>query len=435
MIQLQVISKILQSKDMSFIENNYLTSEYFVGYEEEFNYIWEHYKNFGNVPDKATFLSHFSDEHGNPTIELVEVTESDRYLIDTLKEEYLYYKAIPIVQKIAQLLKSDANAAAEYMLYAVQDLQPDYGIQSVDIISQANDRYEQYEERKNQQDDWFITTGFQELDEQIHGLQRGEEFVVIVARVNQGKSWVLEKICTHIWQIGYNVGYISPEMGAISVGYRFDTLYKNFSNKNLMWGNEVENYDEYIDKLKDNEHKFLVATPVDFQRQITITKLRNWVKQQHIDVLAIDGITYLTDERFKRGDNKTTTLTNISEDLMSLSIEMKIPILVVVQANRGATGGEDNEGTPELENIRDSDGIAYNASKVISIRQLKNSVLRLEIKKQRFGKIGDKLDYIWDIDTGDFQLLSNYEDAEEEEKTERKVRRMKKKFQDKEDAF
>ena len=428
MIQLQIISKILETKDISFIENNYLTPEYFVGYETEFNYIWNHYKNFGNIPDKATFLSKF------PDIDLVEVTESDRYLVETLREEYLYYQSVPVVQKIADLLKTDANAAVEYMLHSVQELQPDYGINSIDIISQAGERLEQYEERKNKQDDWFITTGFQELDEQIHGLQRGEEFVVIVARVNQGKSWILEKMCTHIWQIGYNVGYISPEMGAVSVGYRFDTLYKNFSNKNLMWGNDVEKYEDYINSLKSNEHKFLVATPIDFQRQITISKLRNWVKQQKLDVLAIDGITYLTDERYKRGDNKTSTLTNISEDLMSLSIEMGIPILVVVQANRGATTDE-GDGTPELENIRDSDGIAYNASKVISIRQLKNSVLRMEIKKQRFGKIGERLDYTWDIDTGNFELLSNYEDAEEEKDTERKVKKMKKKYQDKEDVF
>lgn len=428
MIQLQVISKILQTKDISLVENNSLTPEYFIGYEEEFNYIWNHYKDFGNVPDKATFLSKF------PEIDLVEVTESDKYLIDTLREEYLYCQSVPVVQRIAELLKTDANTAVEYMLHATSELQPDYGINSIDIISQANERLEQYEERKNKQDNWFITTGFEELDDIIHGLQRGEEFVVIVARVNQGKSWILEKICTHIWQIGFNVGYISPEMGAVSVGYRFDTLYKNFSNKNLMWGNEVEKYSDYIDELKSNKHKFLVATPIDFQRQITISKLRNWIKQQKLDVLAIDGITYLTDERYRRGDNKTSTLTNISEDLMSLSIEMGIPILVVVQANRGATADE-SDGTPELENIRDSDGIAYNASKVISIRQLKNSVLRMEIKKQRFGKVGDRLDYTWDIDTGEFELLSNYDDAEDTEVTERKTRKMKKKYNDKEDVF
>lgn len=429
MIQLQVISKILQSKDISFAEDNFLTAEQFIDYANEFQYIWDHYKEYGNVPDKVTFLEKF------PNIELVEVSESDEYLLKKLREEYLFSRVVPVIQKSADLSQVNSNDAVEYLMNAMKELEPDYGIHSVDIIAHADERYKQYEERKNNKDDWFFTTGFQELDEQINGLQRGEELVVIVARVNQGKSWVLEKICTHIWQIGYNVGYISPEMGANSVGYRLDTLYKNFSNRNLMQGNEVDAYKDYIEKLKEHKNKFLVATPLDFQRQITISKLRNWIKKEKLDVLAVDGITYLTDERYKRGDNKTLTLTNISEDLMSLSMELSIPIIVVVQANRGATA-DDGDGTPELEHIRDSDGISYNASKVISIRQLKDSVLRMEIKKQRFGKIGERLDYTWDIDTGDFTLLPNYDDIESEEQTERKVKRMKKQYKnDKEDVF
>ena len=440
MIALQVLSKVIASKDISFLEDNILTVDYFVGFEDEYNFIIDHYKKYGNVPDKATFLSHFSDENGNPTIELVEVTESDQYLLDTIREEYLYQKSVPILYNIRDLLKEDANAAAEYMIHAVRDLEPDYHISGLDIVSQANQRYQEFLERKNNQDKWFFTTGFQELDDITHGLQKGEEFVVIVARINQGKSWVLEKICSHIWQIGFNVGYISPEMGATNIGYRFDTLYNHFSNKDLVWGNDSldeKAYLEYIEKLSKMENKFVVATPIDFQRKITVTKLRNWIKHNKLDMIAIDGITYLTDERFKRGNTKAETLTNIGEDLMSLSMELNIPVVVVVQANRGAVNHDDEEATPELETIKDSDGIAANASQVIAIKQMKNSVLRLEIKKQRNGKVGGRLDYAWDIDKGDFVFIPSEGDAESKEKTEEKVEELKKQYRrrDKKEAF
>ena len=39
----------------------------------------------------------------------------------------------------------------------------------------------------------------------------------------------------HSWQIGYNVGLISPEMSSSKIGYRFDTLIKHFNNNNLVW--------------------------------------------------------------------------------------------------------------------------------------------------------------------------------------------------------
>ena len=433
MVSLQIISKILATKDSSILEDNLLTRDYFVGYENELDYIIQHEKDYGSVPDKATFLSKF------PDVELVEVTESDKYLVDTIREEYLYYKSVPVVQKIAELLKTDSNAAAEYMIHAVKELQPTYRLGGTDIISQAEERYKQFIDRKENQDEWFFTTGFEELDDLIHGIQREEELFVIFARTNQGKSWVLEKICTHIWEIGFNVGYISPEMGANSVGYRFDTLHQNFSNRGLMWGKDdidEEEYLKYINTLKTTKNQFVVATPVDFDRKITITKLRNWVKENKLDILAIDGIKYLSDERYKRGDNLTTSLTNISEDLMALSIELHVPVLVVVQSNRSGVVAEDEDETPDLESIRDSDGISHNASKVLSLRQTKDGVLKMGIKKSRFGSVGGKLNYQWDIDEGSFEFIPAEDDAEPEERTEKKVRDIRKNVvKDKEDMF
>ena len=407
MTSLQIISKVLDTGDNSIVENNLLTKEYFVGYEEEFDFIQNHIKSYGVVPDKATFLSKFVN------IELVDVSEPDEYLVNSIREEYLYYRSVPVVQKIAELLKTDANAAAEYMLTAIKDLQPNYKLGGVDIIADAQERLEQFKSRKENQDKWFFTTGFEELDDIIHGISREDELFVIFARTNQGKSWILEKMCTHVWQLGFNVGYISPEMSATSVGFRFDTLYQNYSNKGLMWGRgdiDEEQYEDYIKELSENQHKFIVSTPADFDRKITVSKLRNWIKQYQLDLLAVDGITYLTDERYKKGDSKTITLTNISEDLMQLSGEMKIPILVVVQANRSGVV-QDESGTPDLESIRDSDGISHNASKVIALRQAKDNVLEIGIKKQRFGSVGGKLKYTWDIDTATFVYIAD--DSEE----------------------
>lgn len=431
MVALQIISKVLASKDYSIIENNLLTKDYFVGYEDEYEFIKEHIDKYGIVPDKASFLSKFD-------LDLVDVEETDKYLVDTIREEYMYYQSVPVIQKAAELLKTDANEAARYMIQSFQELQPQYDIGGVDIIADADLRYQQFLQRKEHQEDWFFTSGFEELDDIIHGIQRGEELIVLFARINQGKSWVLEKMCVHVWQLGYQVGYVSPEMGANSIGYRFDTLHSNYSNKGLMWGkDEIDEtaYKSYIEELKDRKNKFLVATPKDFGNEVTVSKLRNWVKQFKLDMIAIDGITYMTDERYKRGDTKTTSLTNISEDLMSLSIELKIPILIVVQANRGGVATEEDDGAPDLDKIKDSDGMAANATKVLALRQMKDNVLRLEIKKQRFGAVGGKLNYTWDINTGTFTFIPAFDDAEPIRKTERKTKEVKKQYKDKEDVF
>ena len=399
MIELQVLNYILASKRFDIVENNLLTEDYFTAYNDEFKYIQEHVQKYGNVPDLETFLSNFKD------FDVLEVTESEKYLVDTLREEHLYYQSVPVIQKIAELMKSDSNAALEYWQSQMSTLQPTYSFGGMDIIHNADDRLNQFMERRDKQDNWFFTTGFKELDDIIHGIQREEELLVIVARTNQGKSWVLEKISAHIWQIGFNVGYLSPEMSANSIGFRFDTLIKGVSNKGLMWGNkdlDADAYTSYIDDLKSKDNKFMVATPKDLGGHVTVSKLRSWIMQCKLDAVAVDGITYLSDERYRRGDSITTSLTHISEDLMSLSVELKVPIMVVVQANRSGVAQDDKDGTPELESIRDSDGIAHNASKVISLRQKKDNTLEMCIKKQRFGAVGGKVRYQWSIDTGEF---------------------------------
>ena len=430
-VQIQILSKIINTNDYSIIENNLLTEEYFDGFIDEYNFIKNHVAQYGNVPDKTTFLAKF------PTFEFTDVTETDKYLVDTIREERLFAKLVPVIQKSAELSSTDSNEAVKYLLTSVKELQPNYNLGGTDIVAQAQDRYEEYLKRKNNQDASFFTCGFEELDDITHGIQRGEELYVLFARTNQGKSWIVEKMCTHVWQLGYNVGYISPEMTANSIGYRFDTLYNNFSNKALMWGKgdlSQDEYEKYIKTLSTKQNKFIVATPIDFDKKITVTKLKNWIQQYKLDMVAIDGITYMTDERYRRGDNKTTTLTNISEDLMSLSVELGIPILVVVQANR--EGIKENNGSPELENIRDSDGISHNASKVLSIKQIKDSnVVELCVKKQRFGLVNQTLKYHWDIDLGQFTFIPSYDDAQSNSQTQQKIETIKKTYNDITDVF
>ena len=311
LISVQVISKVIASKSYSLIEDNLLDETYFRGYEEEFNFIKNHHAEFGKVPDEISFLDKF------PDFQLVEVEDSDRYLIDTIREQHLYLNFVPAFQKTAEILKTDANAAAEYMMNALkEDLQPSYSFSDTEIVATVGERVENSEYMRQSPAEWFIPTGFPEIDEDINGWQRGEELGVIYARTNHGKSWVLEAMCTHAVKLGLEVGMFSPEMSARNIGYRFDTLYGNISNSTISFGlfnNEfsIDDYKKYAEDLGEVSGHLYVTSPKDFARKVTVSKLRNWIKARNLDMIAIDGITYLTDERFKRGDSKTISLTRL----------------------------------------------------------------------------------------------------------------------------
>lgn len=397
MIELQVLSRVIKQKNTSILTLNGITDDYFISYPDEFKFIKNHQEKYGNVPDAETFMAKF------PNFALVDVAESDKYLVDTFHEEHLYALTVPVITKIADLLQTDSTSAIEYLISQVPYLTPKTSVIGKDIISTANERFEEWQDKRDNHEKYFITTGFKELDDITGGLQRGEELAVIVSRTGQGKTWILLKILQHAWKIGMRAGLLEPEMTSNKIGYRFDTLNANMSNRSLLRGEEVDKYDKYIDDLKKGKNPLFVAHPKDFNKKVTVSKLRAWVQANNIDILGIDGISYLADERHQRGDNKSTQLTNISEDLMDLSIELGIPIIVVVQSNREGV----KDDAPDVENIRDSDGIAFNASTIIATKQ-KGPGIELALRKNRNGSMSSLL-YYWDIDMGIFRYIPSDE--------------------------
>lgn len=410
-VHLQVIRRILDSKDYSFIEDNNLESNMFDAYSDVFDFIVNHYEQYKVIPDLATVQNKFTD------IEFEEVTENDDYLIKTLREE----KVTSALRKIfehANTISDNTGSidALEYLKEAITRVEVEQGIASTEIVGTFNERYQHTSDVTLNNSDWFIPTGFAEIDADTNGLQRGDELAVFYARTNEGKSWISEAVATFVTEIGFRAGYFSPEMNEYDIGYRFDTLHGHISNNAMRLGRfddefTLESYQKYGDTLSNIRGKLFVTRPKTFNRKVTVSKLRQWIKADKLDIIFIDGITYLSDERYKKGDSKTISLTNISEDLMELSAEMHVPVVVVVQANRGGIVDKKSLDTPELENIRDSDGIAQNASIVFALRQVRikggDTYIIIDVKKRRGGEVGKSYKYRWDINYGRFTLVQD----------------------------
>lgn len=416
MTEVQILSKVLSSGNPSIILDNNLLEEYFPNYQEEYRFIMNHYLEYGNPPDVETFLDKFEE------FDLVDVKEDDSYLVDAIKEENFFSKLSPVINRVADIAPADSYGAVDYLISVIPSLLQDKKKAGVDIISTAEERYYEWVERNSgNKESFFIPTGFKELDDEIGGFSRGEELVVLLARTGNGKTWVLMKMLESAWTSGFRVGLIEPEMSYNRVGYRFDTLNSHLSNSRMIRGGDIDGYKEHIEALKHKSVPFIVATPKDFSNKVTVSKLRNFCISNKLDMLAVDGISYLKDDRAVRGDNKSTALTNISEDLMSLSVELKIPILVVAQSNRGGTMYTNG---PEVENIRDSDGISFNASLIISVIK-KDPGIIMSTKKSRNGEMGDDKTYIWDADKGTFKFVPTCGSTRSADQVEAQRRRYK----------
>jgi hypothetical protein len=46
---------------------------------------------------------------------MLDVLESDKYLLDTFNEEHLYAVTVPVINKLAEIIQTDSREAVAYL--------------------------------------------------------------------------------------------------------------------------------------------------------------------------------------------------------------------------------------------------------------------------------------------------------------------------------
>lgn len=402
MIQLQMLNRILDSRDASILRVNSIDSSFFSDFPTEFEFIKNHLDTYDKVPDKLTFASKF------PQFDFIEVNEDANYLVDELYKDKNARHLAKIFNKVRDYINDGKiSEATSLYLNAAESMVSAKHISAVDILRDKT-RYDKYLERSEDFSKYYIKTGFDEIDGVIGGWDRLEELATIVARPGVGKSWVLLRTAIAAAKQGLRVGLYSGEMTELKVGYRADTLISHISNRHIMRGNvEVQNaYKLHIDNLGDTiSGELWVTTPSMIGNTATVTDLRAFIDKFHLDILCIDQHSLMEDER--NAKDPVTRASNISKDLKNLQVMKKIPIISVSQQNREAV--EEN-GIIDVSHIAMSDRIGQDSTCVLFLEQ-KENVLTIHIAKARDATAGSKLKYAIDLDKGVFDFLPIDNDA------------------------
>ena len=400
MIQLQFLNYLLKTKDSSILLVNNLNEDFFSDYKNEYNFIINHLREYGNIPDSITFLNNF------PSFDIIEVSESPDFLIDKLYEDKNTRVLASIFNKIKKhLMEGDIDKAMELSTSSTDVVLKAKHIDAVDILTNT-DRYEAYLQRCENFDKFYVKTGFKELDEIIGGWDREEELATIVARSNQGKSWILFKCAVAAVEQGLNVGIYSGEMSERKVGYRIDTLISNISNSSITKGDrQIQNeYKKHLDSLP-NKYKgcLKVLTPNMIDGPAGVTSLRAFIEKENLDILFIDQHSLLEDDRHAK--NPVEKASNISRDLKNLQVIKKVPIISVSQQNRNST-----ENGVGLEHVAQSDRIAQDSTIVIFFEQ-KDGIMTMHLIKSRDSVNMKDLKYSIDLNKGLFIYIPEEDNA------------------------
>jgi hypothetical protein len=408
--QFQIINKILQNKDYSFITLNNLTVDFFFNYKSEYEFIKAHYETYQTVPDRLTFLNSF------PDFIIQDVNEPDKYLIEQLYNDYNQSYLAARFNGMKKFLETDDVAGAiKYFQDSYENLHTGSALSCTDLISDTS-RYERYLDMVANKSKYFISTGFPELDKILTGIDRRNENMVIAARPGIGKSWVILAMAASAAIQGLTVGFYSGEMSVDKVGYRLDTLIGKIDNRKISHGDLYykDFYKRYLEGLKSSNYGAIkVLTPNDIAGPATVDALQAFVEKEHLDILFIDQYSLLEDS----GKARTTTekVANISKAIKNLQVMKQIPIVAVSQMNR--TKNEDN--SQDTSQIAVSDRIGQDATVVIMLEKQEAEdpnhkgyhKVTLNIVKSRDGGDGRKLNYLWNLNTGDYKYILNGDDG------------------------
>lgn len=410
-IELQVISKILTTDN--FEEADQLLSfdsSYYSLFRPQIEFIQEHVNKFGSVPDVFTFQSQF------PDVELVQVSEPMSYLTAEIKRNKQHIILLETFNKIKDLDKDDVKQAWEYIEKQYEKASQLDESQPMDIIHQANERSQQILEFNKQA---RIPTGLAELDKLMYGgLSTVEELLLVVARTNSGKSWILTKMMESAQRHGFPVLYYSPEMQSSFLGTRFDTWRGNFKNSELYQGKYTEDYLKYILSLPSEETSAYILEDKDApDGVVTVPVIKNLVRKNHIKLVIIDGLSYMEDVR--KHDSDSIKYKNLCNDLFRMSKEYGCAVVVAMQANRDTRNnvGKTEDGKdpfPTLYQVESSDHPGRICTQAFVLRQVFDKhILDIKMEKSRNASNHKaEFSYSWDPNTGNISLIDDSAEQE-----------------------
>lgn len=415
-----IIDRVVSSTSLDILDKNGITKEDFVRCRDYIDFIYDYNIKYNAVPNEAVMQTKFRD------YTVGDNSATDEYLAYYFKENRHNTKFVELLQKTATLTDEDSFKALDYLEESIAKLKASNTTLAkttgVDIISTAKERYDKYIENGTEEARAKkLYFGIPQLDDAVSGIDE-DDYVCILARTNTGKSWVAEYIGVQAWLQGKRVLYYSGEMDIRSVGYRFDTMHSNFSNRALRTGYRelggdlsIENYRRYTDEMS-KKSGFVVVTPADFNGSSpTVRDIERCIKEHKPDLVILDQISLMKDYRGAKTIREQ--YVNISTDILTYVNTNKIPFIVVAQANRGADAKnarkkdtDEELEAPEINEIMESDKIGQDAKKVIALT-MQDNILSLVVRKTRNEGKDTVVKMNWNIDRGIFKPLLDQDDV------------------------
>lgn len=212
-----------------------------------------------------------------------------------------------------------------------------------------------------------VPTGLYELDRMLTGLHGGE-LVIVGARPGMGKTAMALGVSTFAGTKGKKtVAVFSLEMPSEQIGMRILCSEAKINLQRVRSG--MLSDDEWV-KLGDCLNKLsAVRMFIDDTSGLTPSQLRSRCRrlmmEQGLDLIVVDYLGLMGTD--KRVENRNLEVSEISRQLKSIALELKVPVMACAQLARANATRTDKR--PMLNDLRDSGSIEQDADVVLFIHR------------------------------------------------------------------
>jgi len=394
--------------------------------------------DFGVWPGVYKFICDYVDEYGGvPLAELIRAkweefdakTGDFEYWLKEFVRHSSARKAEILIRESIKAIEASPELAIPDLVNKLSLLQFAGNSHVVATDASIGERVAKYNARREVYEStdgkflWGIKTGLDVIDLSHQGWMDGE-LVGFYARPTVGKTWMLVREAAIAWANGYRVLLISPEVSARHVALRVDVFLANacgisLSHKAIFEGHpsQAEAYSSLSQTIQNSERWWTVDSL--HGRPIGIRDLKQLIGQFEPDMICIDGIMLMEDDKRGEGWQK---MENLAYGLKNLATAADLVIMVSHQAvnlskgrrNPGALGRGDDFIMPTLNDASGGEGFGRACSTVFTMAPDQRSpyVRWFSLRKTRERQIEFKPRYAlgWDVDRGNIVDLSRYGD-------------------------
>ena len=223
---------------------------------------------------------------------------------------------------------------------------------------------------KNRGEMTGISTGFFKLDKITSGLH-ANELIIIAARPGMGKTAFALNLATNMAMLGSTVALFNMEMSAEQLANRMLSSVGQINNDKLKNGNlkneDWKRVNEAISRLADTKMY------IDDTAGMTISEIKAKCRRlasakDGLDVIIIDYLQLIQgSDRYK--GNRVQEVTEISRNLKTLAMELKVPVIALSQLSRSVETKGRKDNRPILSDLRESGSIEQDADIVAMIHR------------------------------------------------------------------